>query len=103
MTLVANAVNLEHPAITRARASDLDETSDLGDRLVTTGVGPLPAALVAKALARGVDRASDMVREEKIYGAVLILQRQARVAGTIGSRVASRYQDTQRRCAAAPG
>ena len=103
VTLVANTVNLEHPAITRARASDLDETSDLGDRLVTTGVGPLPAGLIAKALARGVDRAGDMVREETIYGAVLILQRHARVVGTIGSQVASRHEDMQRLCASAPG
>jgi ApbE superfamily uncharacterized protein (UPF0280 family) len=91
-TLVANAVNVEHPAITRAPARDRDETSDLGDRLVTTGVGPLPMPLVAEALARGAARAGEMARERKIYGAVLVLQGRARVVGPIRPRVSSRRE-----------
>jgi uncharacterized protein len=89
VTLIANAVNVEHPAITRAHACDLEDNSDLGDRLVTTGVGPLPDDLVAEALARGVLRASAMVREEKIFGAVLVLQGRVRVVGPIGPRFRS--------------
>jgi len=42
-TIVANAVNADHPAIERRPAPDLDPDSDLGDLLVTTHVGPLPA------------------------------------------------------------
>ncbi|WP_204349766.1 hypothetical protein, partial [Klebsiella pneumoniae] len=40
-TLIANAVDLDHPAIRRRPARNLDPDSDLGDRLVTVGVGDL--------------------------------------------------------------
>ncbi|HEV2551841.1 MAG TPA: UPF0280 family protein [Stellaceae bacterium] len=90
VTLIANAINVEHPAIIRTRASDLDDNSDLGDRLVTTGVGPLPDDLVTEALARGASRAGDMVREEKIFGAVLALKGRVRVVGPIRPRLRSR-------------
>jgi ApbE superfamily uncharacterized protein (UPF0280 family) len=100
VTLIANAVNVEHAAITRARASDLDENSDLGDRLVTTDVGSLPGDLVAEALARGASRAGEMVREERIFGAVLVLQGHVRVIGPIRPRLVSRNDDEtmQRLC-----
>jgi len=100
VTLIANAVNVEHPAITRACASDLDENTDLGDRLVTTDVGSLPGDLVAEALARGASRAGEMVREEKIFGAVLVLQGHVRVIGPIRPRLLSRNDDEtmQRLC-----
>ena len=40
-TLIANAVDIDSPAIERRPARDLDPDSDLGDRLVTVAVGPL--------------------------------------------------------------
>lgn len=92
VTLIANAINVEHPAITRTRASDLDDNSDLGDRLVTTGVGPLPDDLVTEALARGASRAGDMVRDEQIFAAVLMLQGRVRVVGPIHPRLGSRRE-----------
>ena len=52
-TLIANAVNVDHPAIERAPARDMDDQSDLGDRLVTVGVGDLDHATVDAALAAG--------------------------------------------------
>ena len=52
-TLIANAVDIEDPAIQRCPARDLDPDSDLGDRLVTTGVGPLKDAAIDAALAQG--------------------------------------------------
>jgi hypothetical protein len=52
-TVVANAVNAQHPAIERRPARELDPDSDLGDLPVTTAVGRLPAATVTAALARG--------------------------------------------------
>ena len=42
-TLIANAVNVDHPAIERRPARDLDPDSDLGDLPVTVAVGALPA------------------------------------------------------------
>ena len=51
-TLIANAVNLDHPAIERRPARDLDPDSDLGDLPVTVAVGPLSDVDVAGALDR---------------------------------------------------
>ena len=41
-TLIANAVNVDHPAIERRPACELDPDSDLLDLPVTVAVGPLP-------------------------------------------------------------
>ena len=56
-TLIANAVNVDHPAIERRPARELDLDSDLGDLLVTVAVGALPAALIEQALDRGMAEA----------------------------------------------
>ena len=56
-TVIANAVNANHPAVDRRPARDLDPDSDLGDLLVTTNVGALPADVVSQALDRGSDEA----------------------------------------------
>ena len=40
-TVIANAVDLDHAAVLRRPASALDPDSDLGDRLVTVGLGRL--------------------------------------------------------------
>jgi ApbE superfamily uncharacterized protein (UPF0280 family) len=52
-TVIANAVNADHPAIERRLARELDPDSDLGELLVTTHVGALPPELIAAALDRG--------------------------------------------------
>jgi ApbE superfamily uncharacterized protein (UPF0280 family) len=56
-TVVANAVDAEHPAVERCKARELDPDSDLGELLVTTRVGRLPAEIVASALDRGAAEA----------------------------------------------
>ena len=53
-TLIANAVDLPgHGAIIRQPANELSPDSDLGDRLVTTDVGPLTPIEIEDALGRG--------------------------------------------------
>ncbi len=52
-TVVANAVNVHHPAVERRPARELDPDSDLLDLPVTVAVGKLPSPLVDEALARG--------------------------------------------------
>lgn len=52
-TVVANAVNADHPAIRHQPARELDPDSDLGDLLVTASVGRLPSETIALALERG--------------------------------------------------
>ncbi|MER9073909.1 UPF0280 family protein [Mesorhizobium sp. M0904] len=81
-TLIANAVDLPgHPAVRRVRARDLAPDSDLGDRLVTQGVGPLSAAEIAIALEGGFAVAEEFRRRGLIAAAALFLGGQARIAG----------------------
>ena len=80
-TLVANAVDAEHPAVERQPATALDPDSDLGDRLVTTAVGPLPGPVIAAALAAGLARAEQLQRRGLIFDAALVLQGESRILG----------------------
>jgi ApbE superfamily uncharacterized protein (UPF0280 family) len=90
-TLVANAVDLPgHPAVARAPACSLQADTDLGARLVTTGVGPLTPGETSRALAAGVARAEAMVAGGLIAGAALFLNGEVRVAGALP--VAKRLQ-----------
>jgi uncharacterized protein len=56
-TIIANAVDADHPAIERRPACELDPDSDLGELLVTTNVGALPAAIIDQALEWGAAEA----------------------------------------------
>lgn len=77
-TLIANAVDLpDHPAITRAPASALDDNSDLGDLPVVTGLGRLTPSDVSRALGAGRHRTDDYMRRNLISGAALFLQDQS--------------------------
>jgi ApbE superfamily uncharacterized protein (UPF0280 family) len=87
-TLVANAVDLEHPAIERRRATELDPDSDLGDRLVTIRVGALAPEDLTVALDRGAAKAKEMCRSGLIHAAVLLLRQDCRVVGADGLRLA---------------
>ncbi len=77
-TLVANAVNVEHPSVERAPASALRDDGDLGDRLVTVAVRPLPGAVVAAALEAGLEEARAMQTAGLIEAAYLALQGEMR-------------------------
>jgi ApbE superfamily uncharacterized protein (UPF0280 family) len=78
-TLIANAVSLDHPAIERRPARDLDPDSDLGDLPVTVSVGALPADAIAHALDRGAAEARRLRLGGLIEGAALSLQGQWRI------------------------
>ena len=81
-TLIANAVNLpDHPAITRHPASDLSPDSDLGERPVTTAVGPLTDAEVTRALTAGQAVANAMIDRGLITAAALFFRGQNCYAG----------------------
>ena len=77
-TLIANAVDIDHPAIHREPAHGLDPDSDLGDRLVTVAVGDLSAGAAARALDRGARCAETMLRRGVIRGALLRCRGQSR-------------------------
>ncbi len=73
-TLIANAVDIEDPAIERAPASSLDPDSDLGTKPVTTGVSRLSPDTIERALSSGVKAARDMHGRGLITDALLSLQ-----------------------------
>jgi ApbE superfamily uncharacterized protein (UPF0280 family) len=73
-TLIANAVDIDHPVILRRPASALDPDSDLGDRPVTVSVGALPRGAVLEALEAGRRRAADYLARGLIADAALMLQ-----------------------------
>lgn len=83
-TMVANAVDLpNHPTIQRRPAIDLQADSDLGHRLVTTGVGPLTSAEIASALHRGEAAADTFRARGLITSAALFLHPDLRVIGPL--------------------
>jgi uncharacterized protein len=80
-TIIANAVNVDHPAIARARASSLRDDSDLGELPVTVNVGALPISAVEEALSSGARVAEDLRRRGLVDAAFLSLQDRSRVIG----------------------
>ena len=88
-TMIANAVNVDHAGIARRPACALKDDSDLGDRLVTVHVPPLPEETVHTALAAGARRAQDLVERGLVFAAVLWLQGRVRCAGALAPALAS--------------
>ena len=73
-TMIANAVNADHPAITRAPAHMLKDDIDLGARLATVNVPPLPRIVVVQALGAGLAEARSCAARGLIDSALLLLQ-----------------------------
>jgi hypothetical protein len=82
-TMVANAVNLDHPGIDRRPACDIQCDSDLGKRLVTVAVPPLAPAERARALETGLRAAESFRMRGLIEGAALFLQGENRATGAL--------------------
>ena len=80
-TLIANRVDVDHPAIARAPANSLSDDSDLGDLPVTVAVGELPDDAIEQALAAGLAHAGAMQAKGLIFSAYLSLQGQVNTAG----------------------
>lgn len=83
-TMIANAVNLESGAIERRPACELSPDSDLGDLLVTVGVGPLAGNEIEEALDSGCEAASGMIASGLVDAAFLALRGQFRAVGSRG-------------------
>lgn len=86
-TLIANAVNIESPAVQRRPARELDPDSDLGDRLVTVSVGPMSTREIDTALTRGIERARDYHHRGLVVDAALMLAGRCRVLGNESFRL----------------
>jgi ApbE superfamily uncharacterized protein (UPF0280 family) len=84
-TVIANAVDLPgHEAIERRPACELAPDSDLGERLVTTGVGRLSGKERAEALDAGLNVAERLQKQGLIEAAALFLEEDVRVCGRLG-------------------
>lgn len=83
-TMIANAVNVDDPAVVRAPASSLKDDTDLGERLVTTEVGRLTPAKLNRALDAGEAHARALVEAGVVVGGALVLQGQARIVAASG-------------------
>ena len=73
-TVIANAVDIDVPGIVRRPACSIRDDSDLGERLVVTGVPPLALDDADRALAAGAAVARAEVAAGRIIAAVLTLQ-----------------------------
>lgn len=73
-TVVANAVNIDHPGIVRRSACELREDTDLGELAVTVAVPPLPRTSAAAALAAGLAEARRLQAAGLLAAAQLRLQ-----------------------------
>ncbi len=78
-TLIANQIDLPgHPTVLRRPASDIIGDSDLGDKAVVTGCGPLAPTDIDRALDAGLACADGFVQRNVIVGASLFLQNESR-------------------------
>jgi hypothetical protein len=73
-TIIGNAVDVDAPGIVRRPAAQVRDDSDLGQRLVTCAVPPLPAAQIERALAAGACIAEAEIGAGRIVAAALSLQ-----------------------------
>lgn len=82
-TIIANEVDLPgHAAIRREPANMLAPDTDLGDRLVTTAVGPLSPSEVTDALERGLAAAETLRQQGMIETAALFLDGRLLICGS---------------------
>ena len=84
-TLIANAVDVDHPDIRRESARALDEDSDLGDLPVTVAVSALDAEAIDAALESGVKVAGALSDQGVVESAALTLQGRWRVLESNGA------------------
>jgi ApbE superfamily uncharacterized protein (UPF0280 family) len=72
-TMIANAVDVDDPAVRRRPARELDPDSDLRDLPVVIAVGTLGEDKIASALASGRERAAALIAQGRIEGALISL------------------------------
>jgi ApbE superfamily uncharacterized protein (UPF0280 family) len=95
-TLIANAVDADHPLVQRAPAESLDPDSDLRDLPVTVEVGALPPEIVHLALDRGEAFAEGLLARGLVLGVCLRLQEQVRLLGASDALVSMGREPTLR-------
>ena len=87
-TMIANAVDVDDPAIRRLPAREVKDDSDLGDLPVTVAVGRLSNARRTRAISNGAARARKILSKNLIVAAYIQLQGEVVVVG--GNALAAR-------------
>jgi len=85
-TVIANAVDIDDPAIARRPASACKDDSDLGDTLVTVEVPALAPAQVRSALDTGAVCARVLQKGGLVWAALLVCQGQWRLVEPLCSK-----------------
>jgi ApbE superfamily uncharacterized protein (UPF0280 family) len=85
-TVVANAVDIDDPRITRRPASELKDDCDLADLPVTVDVPALDREAVQCALSAGARRARELQARGIVWSAVLVCQGRVLTVGPPGAR-----------------
>lgn len=94
-TLVANAVNVDHPAVHRLPAHAVRDDTDLRDLPVTIAVDALPEEAIDAALAGGLQVAHRMQLSGSIHAACLRLQGRIRIAAPLHVRHGQAVRSTE--------
>lgn len=94
-TLVANAVNVDHPAVHRRPAHAVRDDTDLRDLPVTVAVGALPEDAIDAALGAGLQVAQRMQTSGLIHAACLRLQGHTRIAAPLHYHKAQAVRHTE--------
>ncbi len=94
-TLVANALNVDHPAVHRLPARAVRDDTDLRDLPVTVAVGALPENAINAALEAGLQVAHRMQLAGLIHAACLRLQGHTRIAAPLHDRKAQAVRHTE--------
>ncbi len=92
-TVIANAVNVQHPHILRRPAYELKDDSDLGDIQVTVDVPCLQPSVVQTALRAGLARAQTLQAKGLIWSAALVCQNQTALVNPLNVPMQSSLQN----------
>ena len=84
-TIIANWVDVDHPAIERIAANELDPDTDLGSIPVTVAVAPMSVGARRSAVLSGVNRARGLLDKGVILGAMIALGDQAATVGAVNT------------------
>lgn len=85
-TVIANAVDVDDPAIRRRPANECKDNSDLGDTLVTVDVPPLAPSQVRSALDTGAICAKVLQKGGLVWAVLLVCQGQWKLVEPLCSK-----------------
>ncbi len=82
-TLIGNATDVESPNVTKVRAKELYQATDIPDLWVTKVIGPLEESQIEEALDRGMEQARVFQERDLIFGAFVAVKDQFRISESI--------------------